>query len=662
MLRACAGTAAVLVVPGAVVAWLLRLRFRSLATWAAIPAFSLATVFVVAEAVDLVGLPFDVASVSVVVVGLAALAFARRHRTRRVVLVAHPIDGTTPRGVADDSRDVLAKRIALGLLLLAIAGGILVWVRGVDGHGLVPPEVDASNHGFFVARVLDSNSVDVSKVVVSDATARYRSASFYPLGAHASAAVAVRVAGADVGRVLLAFDVVFAAVVLPLGMFVLARTLARDAPLVAGFTALVVPALVLFPYGSIGYGDVPLVMGMALVPITVVVAMRALTMDDDGRRGALVESVIAGGLLLFTAIVVHTSQVPLILVLVGLLVLERAWRARSVQMLRTCLMRGLGVGLVVVVLFAPTLRLLVTGVSERSSIFLTTHLSVRGALERILTLQIPQAPTPQTLLAVLAFVGVAVWVWNRRPAWVIGYALVLGLTLLVWVSNGSLSKALGLPWYLSAARLCFNEAFFVPFFAGVALAFIADRFSRLGKANALKLLAVASVFVALVFSATVGYHGHRASTRLLRRSFKVDARVTHESEAAFAWLREHSSRRDVVVNDVNADGSLWMYALDGLHPLFAVGPIFSDRAAVADWNDRKYLVEHINQLGIDRHADELVQRYHAQWVYFDEQLFSLFHHTMHLDALMQNGRLHLAFQRGTVHVFRIVDPSATTSN
>src|SRR5438477_11879735 len=137
MLRACAGTAVVLVVPGAVVAWLLRLRFRSLATWAAIPAFSLATVFVVAEAVDLVGLPFDVASVSVVVVALAALAFARRHRTRGVVLVA-PIDATTPRGDAEDSRDVLAKRIALGMLLLAIAGGTLVWVRGVDGHGLVP--------------------------------------------------------------------------------------------------------------------------------------------------------------------------------------------------------------------------------------------------------------------------------------------------------------------------------------------------------------------------------------------------------------------------------------------------------------------------------------------------------------------------------------------
>ena len=120
------------------------------------------------------------------------------------------------------------------------------------------------------------------------------------------------------------------------------------------------------------------------------------------------------------------------------------------------------------------------------------------------------------------------------------------------------------------------------------------------------------------------------------------------------WLHDHAGRDDVVVNDVNADGSLWMYALEGLHPLFAVGPIFSDRAAVADWNDRKYIVTHIDQLGVDSRVDNLVQRYHARWVYFDQKLFDLFRHTMHLDALMQNPRLQLSFQRGTVHVFRIV--------
>jgi len=358
--------------------------------------------------------------------------------------------------------------------------------------------------------------------------------------------------------------------------------------------------------------------------------------------------------LVFAAIVVHTSQVPLILLLVGLLALERAWRERSVRILRTYVARGLAVGAVVVVLLAPTLRRLVSGVSERSSIFLTSHLSVRSAVGRILTLQIPQEPNPQTVLALLTFVGVAIWLWRRRPAWVIGYALVLGLTLLVWASHGSLSNALGVPWYHSAARLSFNQAFFVSFFAGVALAYVAEGFVLLGKGRPLRSLLIASIVVTVVFGATLGYDGYRSSTRVLRRSFAVDARVTPASEAAFTWLHDHEGRDDVVVNDVNADGSLWMYALAGLHPLFAVGPIFSDRAAVADWNDRMYIVKHIDQLGVDSHLDDLVQRYHARWVYFDQKLFDLFRHTMHLDALMQNPLLQLSFQRGSVHVFRIV--------
>src|SRR2546423_6131387 len=82
MLRACTGSAAVLVVPGAAVASLLRLRLRSLTTWAAIPAFSIATVFVIAEVVDLVGLPFNVATVSVGVIALGGLAFVRRREPR----------------------------------------------------------------------------------------------------------------------------------------------------------------------------------------------------------------------------------------------------------------------------------------------------------------------------------------------------------------------------------------------------------------------------------------------------------------------------------------------------------------------------------------------------------------------------------------------------
>src|SRR2546430_14358153 len=119
MLRACTGSAIVLVVPGAVVALLLHLRLRSLATWAAIPAFSLATVFVIAEVLDLVGLPFNVLTVSVVVIFLGGVAFARLRESRATDLLGVPTFSRA--GTADEA---LARRIALGMLLLAIAVGL----------------------------------------------------------------------------------------------------------------------------------------------------------------------------------------------------------------------------------------------------------------------------------------------------------------------------------------------------------------------------------------------------------------------------------------------------------------------------------------------------------------------------------------------------------
>jgi hypothetical protein len=308
-------------------------------------------------------------------------------------------------------------------------------------------------------------------------------------------------------------------------------------------------------------------------------------------------------------------------------------------------------------LFAPTLTRLATGVSERSAVTLTTYLNLSSAFGRLVTLQPPQAATRQIPLALLALAGAIIWLVRRRPAWVIGYALVLGLTLLVWVSDGPLSRVLGVPWYRSSVRLNFNQAFFVSFFAGVALGYGVDAVVRRREGNSRSTLWIASLVALVAFAAAIGYPGQRSSVSLLRRSFVTDARVTPASLAAFSWLHAHSGKNDVIVNDLNGDGSLWMYAFQRLHPLFAIKPIFSDRAAVGDWNDRLYLLDHLDDLGSDSRADAFATKYRARWIYFDETVFGLFHHRLRLDALVHNKNLQLVFERGTVHVFRIAVPA-----
>jgi hypothetical protein len=272
---------------------------------------------------------------------------------------------------------------------------------------------------------------------------------------------------------------------------------------------------------------------------------------------------------------------------------------------------------------------------------------------------LPQVRTPgfrQALLTLLIAAGGVILLLRRQRAWVVGYALVLAVTLLVWVSNGPLSKLIGAPWYHSSVRLNFNQIFFAALFAGVALAYAVDALTRFRPLNA----AVASSLIVVVFVATVGWSEYRNTTKSLRRSFTVDARVTDSSLAAFDWLDAHANPNDVIVNDQNADGSLWMYAFKRLRPLFAIKPIFSDAAAVADWSDRMYVANHIAEIGDNSRADLLVRRFDAKWVYFDEQVFDLFGHRMHLDALRANKNLQLVFHQGTVYVFRIGDLARTT--
>jgi hypothetical protein len=77
-----------------------------------------------------------------------------------------------------------------------------------------------------VGRIEHGQSIDVVDVVVFDADGNHRSADYNPLAVHASAAVTSRLVGADAGSALMAFTVLFAAIVLRMGMFALARPLA----------------------------------------------------------------------------------------------------------------------------------------------------------------------------------------------------------------------------------------------------------------------------------------------------------------------------------------------------------------------------------------------------------------------------------------------------
>lgn len=664
MTLACIATLIVLVIPGTVVARLLALPLGSLRTWAAIPGISLATVFVIAEVTLVTRLPFTALTVCIAVAVLGVATFVRARAERHAVAGPVNVDGDSEGDDFGPANRDLAHVIALALLGLGIAVGLVTWAVGINGHSLVPPSSDAAYHGFFVARILETHSIDVARIATSDPAGVHHLLSYQPLAMHASAAVAAQLTGADIGRVLVAFTVVSAALILPLGMFVLARLLAPRSPSTAGFTALVVPAVALFPYSPVQFGDVPVIVGMTLVPVTVVLVTDAIA-SPDGAPRIRVGAVVAAALGVLAVIAVHSSQLPITIALVTLLVFERAVLARSAQFLVRAVLRGLIVSAAALALFAPSLPSFARGVSERSGFDNTPTRALRDVVGPTLGLDSGafDHPTRQVLLALLAAVGIVIWLLRRRFAWVVGFAVVVSVMMFAAVSDNRLSKALSLPWYRGPVRIGWNRAFFVPFFAGVALAWAVTAVVRVGQ-NSRRSVVIATIAAVAVTGASIGYRGYETSSDLLRYSFSHNALVTRESEAAFAWLHQHARPRDTILNDVNAlglttDDSVWMYAQRRLRPLFGFGLstnsgfALPNRAAQRDLRDRMFLLTHLRLLDHSRRVQLLAGRYRVRWVYFDERSITVFRHTLTLADLLANARLRPVFREGPVHVFEL---------
>jgi hypothetical protein len=648
----------VALIPGTLVASICGLRLRMLSTWAAIPAFSLATVFVLGETTMVLRVPFALRSFAVLLLlllVLAGVAAVRRSRRSAGPWSRDCEPREDPTSVPIEKR--LSERVDYGLLALGVALGALTWRRGLRGVPLIPPGGDATRHGWFVERIISGQTIDPTRVVTSDVGGRHPIANFYPLALHASAAISTRIAGSDVGGVLVAYIVVFSTVVLPVGMFVLARTLAPDRPLVAGFTALVAPLLTVFPYFPVRVGDIPQIVAMALVPVTVVLLQQA-TLARHQRvlldRTSLI-ALVPAALAVLCIISLHTSELPLIVLLPLLLVLERAWREHDLPMLRAALVRGVAAGAFATALFAPTLVSFVGGVAERVPVrqLLARPVSWESELGTILQLHLG-GTAPQGFLAILALTGAALWLSWRRPAWVAGWVGVVLLALLANASPNRFADPFTFPWYHLDARIVPNVAFFVPFFASVALASAAALITRLSGRSWVILPATVAMIALLAFF--VGLHGFRADSAYVHTSFDPnsgsfisEAGVAPESLAAFQWLHVHAAPGDTVANEPNAGGSLWMYAEEHVAPL--LGPY--DTVTSADLADRAYLTDHLQSLGHNARADDVARRYHTRWIFFDRHGFVLARRVMSLPGLQHNPHLTAVFHEGGTWVFRI---------
>jgi hypothetical protein len=658
--EAGASLALVLVLPGLLALAAARVRLSVVEIVALVPIVSLGTIWIGAQAVDVVGISFGVpvyVAVLVVLIGLAGWRWWSPRTPFVVDVEAVPPEATVP-VVAPDGR---APRLSLGarprlvgivalvLLLLAVGLGGATWVRAVRGHDTIPPNYDASQHGFFTSRIERSGSTDASEIVVSDPRGRSRAADYYPLSLHASLAVAASLTGTEPADLLTGAVILMGAVVLPCGLFALTRRVVPREPLAAGFAAVLAALFSMFPYKPIGWGGITLIVGVALLPAVAVLLERTVT------RRLTVASGLLAALCVMSVLAVHNSQVPILGVLVGLLLLEAAAFARSWRLLGEALVRLVVVGAGALVLFAPTLLSFAGGVSERSDFRDTGLVPLDFILGQLITLH-AYVPSSQGWLALLAVIGAGVLVWRHQVAWVVGAAGVFFVIVAAAVSDSGLVGTLTFAWYRQPERIAYYLVYFVPVLAGVGVAVACTSVAALvarGRPKLAWVLPVTAVVALGVIALVGGTNAARVNRDLVTTSYTQNAPVGPAEVAAFHWIADHASDRDLVLTDGNTDGSVWMYSFADANPLFAAYPQRDSPFRDQSVKDRDYVREHIAELGHNPRLSRLLRRYGIHYVYFGDRTFQGADHQIALSALRDTPGLTEVYSRGGAHVFRI---------
>ncbi len=509
LINAAPGILLVVGLPGVLVLLIARVRLTIVEAVASVPVCSIGAVWVLAEICQLLGVPFGPTAFGLLVLllllTLLAVVARRRYRPPELVLDLPP-----------EGEKKAPLRLAFGLLAISVLVGLSVWVPGgMSGTDSTPPNKDSATHGFLIERIIRTESVSPRDVVVSDPRGGSAAAEYYPLAAHASLALAASITGATVASLLTAVTVLFAALVLPLGLFALTRVLLPAAPLAAGFAAVLGQMLGAFPYEPFAWGGITLIVGMAMLPVVLAIVYRTVTSAWSTRTLAL------SALLITALFSVYVSVLVFLLFLVGLLVVERAWLGRSVSLLVASLRHLAIVCAVALGVSLPVVVGVVQGASERTGVTTTPVSSLGNALHRVLTMA--YIAQPATWLAILAAVGIVLMVSRRALlAWAVGAAVVVVLATLAEISHGPLSQLLTLPWYHQAERITFNAIYFVAVFGGAVLALICDAVLTVSKRRSTALLSGAVVLVLLTTWFVGGGQSVRDDRHLIQTAYHLE--------------------------------------------------------------------------------------------------------------------------------------------
>ncbi|HEY0451531.1 DUF6541 family protein [Actinophytocola sp.] len=478
------------------------------------------------------------------------------------------------RGPAFQAGSVWPWRAQLGVGLCVAAAlviSITAIAGGMGGLSSIPQDWDAAWHANNVRWIADTGEgglYSASQLNWYESSAGI----FYPNAYHLVAAMVYKLSGASVVAVLNAHTVLIPAITALVMVAVVRRFGGRA--MLAGTTALVIVATTSF-YDMLWRGPLlPFATGVAFTPLLLVLMTDLLEVRAErGWRQALLPGLLFG----FAAaglITVHSSatfNVPLFALCVFAV---RWWRAprRAVQDIVTLL----PFAVLMAVLAAMQLQAALGSGADVPGVDWPAQHTVGHAIGDILTFQHGSA-FPEWWLAAALAVGLAFFARLGDLRWVGIAAAGFGLLFVVAAAYDTpWANELTRPWWndrwrliaLTAVPLAVIAAHGVAETQRIVSGWVSAAGSRVAVAGRPAVAGIAAAVVVLAVFAVLsnGFYVGRNELRMENNSGSRGRAVTAGEVKGYEELAKIVPPGERVLND-RGDGSVWMYALAGVHPV-----------------------------------------------------------------------------------------------
>ena len=628
--------AAVLFLPGLLVALAAGLRWRTAAAAAALVSYGITAT--AGPLVSSLGPSWSPVTALVATALLAAVCFGLRTVWLRRMAEAEPAGDTAP-----DRRGTIA--VAVGVAVAAVVGGVVV-LAAIGSLGAINQDWDAAFHANTVRFIIDSGNADPAALgVINDLESQDY---FYPNAYHALAALVGQLTSVEMPALLNA-QMVFLPGIAGLGLAALIRAHGGRVALAA-----VVPLLLVsfsgFPYDLLWRGPLlPYATGVALIPAFMVL----LTETVNNRRPAatLVTAVAAVGLLGLhpsAALSGAIFAIPLMLL---------RWVRRPDTAARESLTLLVIAALAAVVGARFALGALSVGgtadiqdwpANQRTGqavgdLFMLSH----GRIG------------PQFWLVALLIVGVLT-LSRIRPLWwwLAGTAVFAGGFVAASAYDDQWAETITGPWWNDRWRFVALVVLGLAVVAGNGAVVLADAVVGLARRIPMErrpdprlLVGAALAVVVAVFGMASGGFYAPANADRTSIQYKAGPTVTPAEETAMAELATLVGPGERVMNDPG-DGSPWMYALEQVVPVF--GHVIAPRTYPDIGRDQNLLLSSFRCLDSNADVREVVEKYNITYAYVSSgYVRGSFSRVPGLVLLSQVASLELVYVGTGVAIYRV---------